>query len=189
MKHHHLLAALVAGTCACAAQATTVDLAADAGWHLFDVTPDLAADGGLGWIDIGDGSALSFNFSVAAGTQAVLTVVDGGFSGDVFSVRSNGAALANTSAAANSYPDSIGLDFDAALAQPRYSRGSYVFGAGSYSVSGALAGSALDDLGAPIDATVGAVQLQVSAVPEASTLSSLLAGLGLIGFLLRRRAQ
>jgi hypothetical protein len=104
-------------------------------------------------------------------------------------MQSNGTALANTSAAANSYPDSIGLDFDAAWAQPRYSRGSYVFSAGSYSVSGALAGSALDDLGAPINATVGAVQLQVSAVPEASTLSSLLAGLGLIGFLLRRRAQ
>ena len=189
MKLRPLLAALVAGACVCAAQATTADLTADASWHLFDVTPDLAADGGLGWIDIGDGSALSFSFSVAAGTQAVLTVVDGGFSGDVFSVRSNGAALAYTSAAANSYPDSIGLDFDAALAQPRYSRGSYVFGVGSYSVSGALAGSALDDLGAPINATVGAVQLQVSAVPEASTLSSLLAGLGLIGFLLRRRAQ
>jgi hypothetical protein len=184
-----LLTAVVASACACAAQATTTTLAADASWYLFDVTPDLAADSGLGWIDITDGSALSFSFDVAAGTKAVLTVVDGGFSGDVFSVRSNGAALANTSTASNSYPNSIGLDFDAALAQPNFSRGSYVFGAGSYSVSGALATSALDDLGAPINATVGAVQLQVSAVPEASTLSSLLAGLGLIGFLLRRRAQ
>lgn len=189
MKLRPLLAALSAGAFACAAQATTIDLTPASGWQLFDVTPDLAADGGLGWIDIGDGSALSFSFSVASGTRAVLTVVDGGFSGDVFSVSSNGSALPFTSAASNSYPDSVGLDFDAALAQARFSRNRYVFDAGTYSVSGALAASALDDLGAPINATVGAVQLQVSAVPEASTLASLLAGLGVLGFLLRRRAQ
>ena len=112
------------------------------------------------------------------------------FSGDVFSLAANGLQLANTSAAVNSFPNgsNVGYDYGAALADANYSRGSYSFGAGSHTVSGALVSSALDEMGVALNATNGAVNLTVSAVPETSTLASLLAGLGLLA-LLRRRAQ
>lgn len=187
MPFRHLLAAGLLAS-AVSAQATTIDLAADGNWNALDVSIDQAPGYDLRWVDINDGSTLSFNFTVAAGFVGTLTVVDAVFSGDVFSVFANGAPLANTSAAVGSYVSggNVGFDYDAALANTDYSRGIYTFGAGSYSVSGALFSSALDDLDEPINATNGALSLTVSAVPESSTVALLLAGLGLLASLRRR---
>lgn len=163
-------------------------LAADGQWTAFDVAYDLS--GNLGWIDISDGSALSFNFVVPAGSVATLTVVDAGFAGDRFDISDAATGLlGSTSAAVNSYPSNVYLDFDAALANPLYSRGVFTLQSGSYVVSGVLTLSALDDTLTPLNSTVGGIRLEVSAVPEPASLASMLLGLGLVAGVLRRRAN
>ena len=164
------------------AGATTVNLTADGQWHEFDVDDFSALSGGLEWIDYADGSALSFQINNAA--PMLLTVVDAGFAGDVFQVLDGATLLGTTSAATNNYPVSLGLDFDAAQANPSYSRATYLLAAGTHTITGLLSSSAVSDFG-PINATVGAVMLQ--AVPEASSYAMLLAGLGMLSFVARRR--
>ncbi len=161
-------------------------LAADGQWATFDVAIDLS--GNLGWIDIADGMPLAFSFTIAEGSFGTLTVVDGGFAGDRFEV-SNGPAqvLGTTSAAVNSYPANIFLDFDAAMANLGYSRGVFTLASGSYTVSGRLITSALDDMQAALNSTVGGIRLEVSPIPEPATVASMLAGLGLLAGALRRR--
>ena len=191
-RRHLLIAALLASGGITSAHATLVNASTDGSWNLFDVTPDLAADGGLGWIDLNDGSALSFQFTVDPGNEAALTVVDTGASGDRFSVSINGVAQAATSAAVNSYPATIGqADFDIALGNADYSRGFYVLGAGSYTVTGSLFSSALDEFGAPLNSTSGGLKVEVtsvSAVPLPAAAWLMLSGLGAMGLRLRRRA-
>jgi hypothetical protein len=164
------------------ALASEVALSPDGQWQSFDVTPDLSSSGGLEWIDFNDGSALSFSFN----GPATLTVVDGGFAGDQFKIYDNGNLLGETSAAVNNYPNSLGLDFDAALLDTNYSHGVFALGAGDHHITGLLSVSALDDTGMDINATVGAVQ--ISAVPLPGSLAMLLPALGLLGFAARRRA-
>ncbi len=181
---------LTAAALACAGitAAHAAPLAANGQWVPFDV--DAPSYGTLGWIDVVNyGAPLSFSFTVASGFVGTLTVVDAGFSGDTFIVSSGNATLGTTSAAVNSYPTSIGLDFDAALLNPNYSRGVFVLAAGSYDVTGVLSTSALDGTGAAIDATVGGIRLTVSAVPEPATLATMLAGLGLLAFAVRRSSK
>lgn len=176
-----------------AAQATSLSLSADGSWIPFDVNPDLAASvGSLGWIDagtglggLGDGTALTFTFTVPADQAVVLNVVDGGFAGDRFTFLVNGTPVV-TSAVANSYPASVGTDFDAAFASGAYSKSSLVLGAGTYVVTGTLSTSALDDAGSALNVTVGALQL--APVPEPEAVVSLLAGLAVLGALRHRRA-
>lgn len=164
------------------AGATTVNLTADGQWHAFDVDTFSALSGGMEWIDYVDGSELSFQVN---NTQAMLlTVVDGGFAGDVFFVHDGATLLSPTSAAINNYPSSIGLDFDAALVNPLYSNRTYLLAPGSHTISGWLQTSAVSDFGA-IDATVGAVMLQ--AVPEPTEWATLVAGLCLLSFAQRAR--
>ena len=190
---HHIKSGLAATLFTLAAltsaQATSVTLAPTGTWAEFFVVDPVFNLGNtdLAWVDLNDYSNISFNFTVAPGFHATVTVVDAGFSGDVFAVASNGVALLNTSVAPQSFPDST-LDHDAALANPDFSRGVYGFGAGTYTITGALFSSALDGDNLPLNATVGALKLEVSPVPEASTLGLLLAGLGFIGALARRRA-
>ncbi len=157
------------------AGATSVDLTADGLWHTFDVDSFSATSGGLEWIDYADGSALSFQINNRA--PLLLTIADGGFSGDVFEVRDNVTVLGSTSAATNNYPSSIGLDFDAALLDARYSKGSFLLAPGSHTITGSLLTSAVADFGA-LNATVGAVMLQ--AVPEPAQWATLIAGLGML---------
>jgi len=167
------------------AHATTVALAADGQWSEFSVDDFIAQSSGTEWIDFTDGSPLSFTFTIAAGHTGTLTVLDAGFAGDTFSVTNFGAALGTTSSVA---PGSIGLDakgFDDAWADAAFSRGLFTLGPGSYSIGGALLQSVLDDNGADLDSTNGAVRLSV--VPESSGLAMLLAGIGLIGLVARRR--
>lgn len=165
------------------AQATTINLPTNGSWAPFDV--DATSTGSTSWIDINDLSALSFAFTVPTGLTGVLTVVDSGFAGDRFEVLANGVSLGFTGVATNSYPSALGLDFDSALADSRYSRASFDLAAGSYVITGRMSLSALDDLGAPLNASLGG--LNVTLVPEPATYLSLLAGLGLIGAWRRRR--
>ena len=186
---HVIAAALLACGAVSSAHATLVNLSTNGSWNQFDITPDLASDGGLGWIDLNDGSALSFQFTVDAGNEAVLTVVDTGASGDRFSVSINGVAQAVTSAAVNSYPSTIGQDaFDVAFGNADYSRGFYVLGAGSYTVTGSLFSSALDDSSAALNSTSGGLKVEVSQVPLPAAAWLMLSGLGALGLRLRRRA-
>jgi hypothetical protein len=190
MHHRHLLAAgLLSLAALSSAQATNVTVLAGSGWKDFFVADPAFNLGNtdFSWVDPNDFSKNVYSFTVAAGFYGTLTVVDAGFSGDVFSVVSNGSPLANTSAAVNSYPSAEG-DYDLALANSNFSHGVYGFGPGTYTVTGALFSSALDDTGAALNATVGALKFDVAAVPEASTVAMLMAGLGVVGLLARRRA-
>ncbi|MEI7465511.1 MAG: VPLPA-CTERM sorting domain-containing protein [Burkholderiales bacterium] len=159
-------------------------------WQTFDVVdPTLGlGNNGLNWIDQNDGTDLSFSVTVADGFIGKLTVVDAGFSGDRFTVFSGISSLGNSSAAVNSYPNSIGLDFDAALANSNFSRGIYELAAGTYTITGSLLSSALDDANEPLNATVGALRVDVSPVPLPAAALLLLNGLGVFGLAARRRA-
>ncbi len=190
MNKHLIAAALAASALIAApAHASSVALAADGQWNEFDVDNQVAADFGTGWIDDTDGSALSFTFTIAAGTRGTLTVVDAGFAGDTFAVTNFGAALGSTSGVAHGTTDGdVVFDFDAALANPAYSRGVFTLGAGTYSISGSLLQSVFDTAaGADLDATNGALRLTTSPVPEPSGTALLLGGLAVAALAARRR--
>jgi len=181
-----LLAAAIAAAAAIAvpAHATSIALAADGQWNEFDVDSFLAQDFGNGWIDETDGSALSFTFTVAAGSVGRLTVVDAGVAGDTFAVTNFGALLGATSGVPAGDPaGQTQLDFDAALADPAWSRGVFTLAPGAYSISGSLLQSVFGDDGS----TSGALRLSVSAVPEPASGTLLLAGLAGVAALVRRR--
>ncbi len=180
------LLATCAASCLLLQSAGAATLAADGQWNAFDVDSLSAASGGKEWIDLGSGQALHFTFDIGAGTVGELTVVDGGYAGDSFKVFSGARLLGSTSAPTDSYPGTVGSDFDAALADPAYSRRSFYLGAGHYDIAGVLDRSALVG-GVAYDATVGAVRLSVSAVPEPANVALLLAGLALVGTSLSRR--
>jgi hypothetical protein len=185
MPIRHLLAASVTA-CLMSQYAGAVTLTADDQWNIFDVDTFSASSGGTEWIDLGNGEPLHFTFSVGAGQIGRLTVVDGGFAGDSFKVLNGVVLLGKTSAPADSYPGSVGTDFDAALADPAYSRRRFFLPAGSYDLTGQLDRSALVG-GIALDATVGALKLSISPVPEPANAALLLAGLALLTAALGRR--
>ena len=159
--------------------ATTVTIA-DNEWHAFDVDDFTSSSSGVEWIDIADGSALNFSFTLT--NDAILRVVDGGWSGDTFQVISNGSPLGITSAAVNNTavaplpPTQAG--FDVAWADANFSKASYQLTAGTYSITGLLSTSASFDGISPLNSTVGAVML--APVPEPTNAMLLLAGIGVI---------
>jgi hypothetical protein len=168
------------------AQATTTELSVPGQWYTFDVEEGLAQSYGTEWIDIADGSALTFTFTIAA--PALLRVVDAGFAGDRFNVTVNGASFATSAVPAGTLAASpnAGLNFDAAWANPAFSQGAWLLSApGLYTVTGSLLQS-VTNAGAPLNSTVGALML--APVPEPTTWMLLLAGLGVIGVVARRRA-
>jgi PEP-CTERM motif len=172
----------------CAAPVAAVPLAVDGSWATFDVDALTATSAGLEWIDITTGNPLDFTFTVPVGFTATLTVVDAGFAGDMFAVYDGLNLLGSTSTVAVtefSSATNLGLDFDAALADPAFSRATFTLAPGSYAISGLLTQS-VQSAGMPLNATVGGIS--VSVVPEPATVYSLLAGLGLLGAFLRRRA-
>ena len=159
--------------------ATNITINPDGAWNPFDVDDVIAlTPGSTEWIDAttglsgyhGDGSKISF--SITLSSAAYLTVVDAGYAGDTFTVFDNTVALGTTSPAVNSYPNTIGTNFNAALLNPNYSQGVFLLGAGTHSITGELLASAVDGSLVPFNATVGA--LKVAPVP-------LPAGLWLLG--------
>ena len=196
MKHPSLalgaLAFVFAVATAAPARAADIALEADGAWRPFAVDSLLASPAmPLGWIDDA-GMPLAFTFSIGAGQNATLTVVDAAIAGDTFTVTNFGSALGTTSSVpAGSFEAStdIGLDYDAALADPSFSRGVFTLAPGSYRIGGSLLQSVTLG-GLPLDATAGALRLglaPVAAIPEPETAAMLLAGLLAIGALARRR--
>lgn len=193
------LLALVLAASSLAAQATSVNLAANDQWQAFGVDSFSSLSSGNEWIDnldsnaTGFGSPLSFTFTIAAGFVGQLTVVDAAMAGDTFKVFGNGLLLGMTSSVPQqvygSAPD-VGYDYDAALQNNAFSHGVFTLGAGSYSVTGEQAQSLMIDDGmgglSPLNATAGAVKLSVSAVPEPSSLALVLAALGITWLVSRR---
>jgi hypothetical protein len=180
-------AAIVLALCAAGvAHATITPLAVPGQWYDFTVDDLAAQSGGVDWIDYTDGSALSFTFSITAPTQ--LRVVDAGIAGDTFNVTVNGISQLTSAVPVVAYSPTavVVTDFDAAWANPSFSRGSWLLTApGSYTVTGVLAQS-VSNGGAPLNSTIGAVML--AAVPEPGTWALLLAGLAVLGVTARRRA-
>ncbi|MBX9609663.1 MAG: hypothetical protein K2Y51_25870 [Gammaproteobacteria bacterium] len=189
MKNLLLAAGLLASALSLPATATTlVPLADDGAWSTFDVDALTSLSGGLEWIDL-DGVDLAFSLTLSQ--DSVLRVVDLGFRGDRFELTvSDGITtqvLGQTSAVAN--PDiaseDIVIDPDLAWADTNYSKGSFLLGAGSWTVTGVLIQSA-DFGGAPLNATLGAVSL--TAVPVPATGLLMLGASGILGLFTRRRA-
>lgn len=161
-------------------------LAADGSWAGFLVDDVTAQSAGVEWID-DQGTALHFGFSIAPGFQGTLTVVDAGFSGDRYLVKDGAAVLGSTGAAVDGDPfGAITFSYDDALANAAFSRAVFTLGAGVHDISGVLSQS-LSINGTPLNASIGGLRLAVSAVPEPTTLATLLAGLSLLAPWLRRR--
>lgn len=180
--------------CAAPTHAATLALDADGLWHEFTVDAAIARSGGLEWVQsdtlaAGYGEALSFTFTIGAGSTGMLTVVDNAFAGDRFAVTNGGVLLAYTSAVGAQTIDSAPLEFDndAALANPSFSSRVLSLGAGSYTIGGSLVQSLLLSDLTPLNATTGALRLQVSAVPEPASVLTMFGGLALLG--LRRHAR
>jgi len=168
------------------AHAADVALAANNQWNAFSV--DGALEPALRWID-DSGSPLNFDFDIAAGFVGTLTIVDAVFGGDTFKVTNFGKLLGSTSSVPLADIGSAtdrGYDFDAALGDASFSNAVFTLGAGSYHIGGFLDQSLLFD-GQRLDATAGAVRLSVAPIPEPSTYAILLAGLGVVGLIARRR--
>ena len=184
------------------AHATEVALAtssAQAGygaWQQFNVSDIDSRSFGVEWIDnantndAGFGTALDFTFTIDAGLMGTLTVLDTGFAGDTFRITNFGSHFGATSPVPVAFYDSNTpsiADFDAALADSLFSRGTYVLGTGSYRISGVLDQSVMLDTATPLNSTSGGLRLTVAPVPEPSPLFLLAAGLGVLGILARRR--
>lgn len=180
LKNSFLLAATLFLTLSTEAQADTI--AADGLWYQFDVDKLMSNSGNLEWIDL-EGNALGFDFSLTE--SAYLTVVDGGFAGDRFNVFDNGILLGQTSVAVNSYPVSVSVNFDQAIANTDYSRAVFLLAPGNHSLSGSLSLSALDDQQFELNATVGAVSLAAVPLPAAVWLFG--SSCAVMGMLSRRR--
>lgn len=197
------LLAIALAVSSLAAQATTVALPADGSWKDLSVESSIATTpSGTEWVDnyLYDlsqvGSALSFDFTIGAGSVGTLTVVDAGFAGDTFHVYNNGSLLGSTSAVPVQYysESAVGtFDYDGALADSSFSRAVFTLGAGTYSISGSLAQSLMltdpiTEVSSPLNSTTAGIKLSISPVPEPSSIALVLAALGLIWMVSRRSA-
>lgn len=191
MHHRHLLASFALAALSVQTPAHATVLASDGHWATFAVDSFLASDAGLGWIDDA-GNALHFTFVVASGFVGTLTVLDTGFAGDTFSVLNGASLLGLTSAVPlHQYdPSAVAIeDADVAFANAAFSRATFSLASGAYSIGGTLAQSLMSGTD-PLDATSGALRLtigSVAPVPEPSSLALLLAGVGVVGTVARRR--
>jgi hypothetical protein len=177
------LAAACAALLSAATFAAPID--ADGQWHAFDVDDFSAVSGGLEWIDL-DGHALHFSFTTS--TPTVLRVVDAGaYSGDQFEIFNHGSSLGLTSVGSAGGSIAPLSNFDAAFADhAHFSYAQLLLQPGSYDLGGVLRVSAVDEFGAPLNATVGAVSLAAVPLPAPGLLLSTTGAL--LGLTLRRRS-
>lgn len=147
--------------------AATINLVADSGWIRF------------GFGDVGTTVPRSFGFTLAA--NAVLTIVDGFVAGDQFEVFSNTVSLGNTSNPVTP-SKATGMNFDAALAGGNHSFGTYILGAGTYLISMNVIGRSPGS-----GNHLGAIRLDMAAVPVPAGGVLLLSGLGVAALIRRRR--
>jgi hypothetical protein len=107
-------------------------------WQQFNVSDIDSRSFGVEWIDNantndpGFGTALDFTFTIDAGLKGELTVLDTGFAGDTFKITNFGSLFGATSPVPLAFYDSNSpsiADFDTALADPLFSRGTFVLGA------------------------------------------------------------
>ena len=165
-------ALIAASLAALALNAHAVDVPTDGSWVEFDFD----AQGSSLYDLISNDTTFTFTVS----QNSVLRIVDAGFSGDRFSitVSSLGTTLTSAPVAQDVSEDPV---FDAATlwADSRFSKGSWALGAGTYTVTGVATAS-------PFEGGFG--YLSVTAVPEPESFAMLLAGLGLVGAIARRRA-
>jgi len=168
-----------------AVQAATLSLT-DNVWQGFDVDPVSALGNSTSWINIDDGTTLSFTLTTTLG--GTLKVIDLGNAGDTFNVNIMGTGgqqnLATSTVPATSTSFAPLNGFDAALANPDFSRGLFNLAPGTYTISGSLLQSAIVD-GAALDATSGA--LEFSPVPLPAALPLFLSALAGFGVAARRR--
>jgi hypothetical protein len=170
------------------ANATTINLDPSSFgiWQTIDVDDSYGPSFSTNWADIAtranDGSLLSYRFSTTQ--DLLLKVVDSGFTGDVFKVFDNGVELGNTSATvASDFIKAYGssqADFDAAYADPDFSKRLFFLGAGTHVITGLLFSSENG-----FNATVGG--LQITPIPVPPAIVGLLSGLGLLAGAARRR--
>jgi len=146
-----------------------VDVPTDGSWIQFDFDQAGSA--------LYDLSTQSNSFSFNLSQPGVLRAVDLGFSGDQFTIFANGASLGLTS---TPVAQSVDQQFDAPIAwnNARWSKGSWNLAAGTYTITGIATLS-------PYDGGYGA--MSVVAVPEPESWAMLLAGLGMVGAIARRR--
>lgn len=161
------LAVAAAMVTAGSSQAATINLVADSGWTRFSFG------------DVGTTVGRSFSFSLAA--NAILTIVDGFFAGEQFAVFNNAVSLGATSAPVTPSKNT-GMNFDAALADGKHSFGQFNLGPGTYLIS-------MDVLArAPGSGNrLGAIRLDMAAVPVPAGGALLLSGLGVAALFRRRR--
>ncbi|MCH8178811.1 MAG: PEP-CTERM sorting domain-containing protein [Proteobacteria bacterium] len=192
------VAAAVALSAAAAQAATVIPVAQDGSWNAFTVDAlSTSAANALNWIDTdyspaaGDADTLSFSFTVA--DKAILRVVDLFAAGDVFNVSITSAAgtqlLGTSAVTARDLGDAV-LPFAGTVAEAwgnvDFSQLEVVLGAGTYTVTGSLLQSVTDG-GFALNSTAGS--LSVTAVPEPTSLALVLAAVGVVGLVSRRRAQ
>lgn len=165
LRNHLLKSIAIAGMLA-ASQAQATAVTVNSGWVAFSF-------GDVGSSFFGE----PFTFTLTS--PGVLKVTDAFLSGDRFEVFDFLASLGLTSAP-GSTGDQIGSDYDAAVADARWSSAAFALGAGSYSITGEV-------LASPFGGGGAALRVD-DKVPEPASL--LLLSLGLAGLgLARRKAQ
>ncbi len=161
------LAVAAAMVTAGSSQAETINLVADSGWTRFSFG------------DVGTTVGRRFSFSLSA--NAFLTIVDGFFAGEQFAVFNNAVSIGTTSAPVTPSKNT-GMNFDAALADGKHSFGQFNLGPGTYLISmDVLARSPGSGL------HLGALRLDMAAVPVPAGGVLLLSGLGVAALFRRRR--
>jgi hypothetical protein len=115
---------------------------------------------------------------ITLAAPAVLTVTDLETSGDRFTFYDFGALLGSTSTPVD-FASYVGECISCALADPNYSHGSFLLGAGVHSLTGTFDG----------DITFGDGAFKISAAPEPSSWGMMIMGLAGLGGLLRSRRK
>ncbi len=148
---------------------------------------DLIVGGGWAYFDwyAGPGVWATPTFSLSADDTCTVQITDAFLTGDQFEVYVDGVLAITTSTPVDGL--NLGLDTDAAWAEPAYSKGCFVLDAGRYelSIKNILIPTGYPDGGAYIRALDGVVPC----VPEPSSVVALVSGLGgVLGLAWRRRS-